>query len=155
MRHAVELLLQEMRICSPNRCSYSRNSCTPQPRGRTRRDRCVRAQVLVWRDSEFRVKLEEITLSEQPTTPAPSKKYLPAEFGSDYMTFAHQLGRRGLRTWTTFTCSSSPWIMDHLVQTYDIDARYLISVHDGLRHLVAERDLHRAALALQIANLWT
>ena len=45
--------------------------------------------------------------------------------------------------------------MDHLLQTYDIEARYLISVHDGLRHLVAEPDLHRAALALQIANLWT
>jgi DNA polymerase gamma 1 len=45
--------------------------------------------------------------------------------------------------------------MDHLVAKYDIKARYLISVHDELRYLVKEEDKYRAALALQIANLWT
>src|SRR5258708_19325536 len=45
--------------------------------------------------------------------------------------------------------------MDYLIQTYDIEGRFLISVHDELRYLVADRDRYRAALALQIANLWT
>ena len=149
----------QMPICSPNRCRDSRNSCTPQPRGRTRSgpiSRCVRAQGLVGETVSFVFnKLKGIALSEQPTTPALSKKCLPAEFVSDYMTSHINWviqSFRVVRAWTTFTCSPSPWIIFY---AYDMDARYLISIHDGLRHLVAERDLHRAALALQIANLWT
>jgi len=45
--------------------------------------------------------------------------------------------------------------MEHLIQPYAIDARYLIPVHDALRYRVAKRDRYRAALALQIANIWT
>jgi DNA polymerase gamma 1 len=45
--------------------------------------------------------------------------------------------------------------MDHLIRTYDIDARFMISVHDEVRYLVKDHDVHRAALALQISNLWT
>ncbi|KAL7410790.1 DNA polymerase family A-domain-containing protein [Mrakia frigida] len=44
---------------------------------------------------------------------------------------------------------------DYLCRTYDIDARYLISVHDEVRYLVKNEDTLRATLALQIANLWT
>ncbi|KAG1862190.1 DNA polymerase family A-domain-containing protein [Suillus subluteus] len=85
--------------------------------------------------------------SDQPRTPALgcgitaalSKELLPAKFGSDYMT------------------SRINWV----VQSSGVDylhlphSRYLISVHDELRYLVAEEDRYRAALALQIANLWT
>jgi len=45
--------------------------------------------------------------------------------------------------------------MDYLIRQYGIGARYLISIHDELRYLVTEEDKYRAALALQIANLWT
>lgn len=31
----------------------------------------------------------------------------------------------------------------------------MISVHDEIRYLVKEEDKHRAALALQISNMWT
>jgi len=31
----------------------------------------------------------------------------------------------------------------------------MISVHDEIRYLVKKEDKHRAALALQISNLWT
>lgn len=31
----------------------------------------------------------------------------------------------------------------------------MISVHDEIRYLVKEEDKHRAALALQISNIWT
>lgn len=45
--------------------------------------------------------------------------------------------------------------VNRLCKTYDIDARYLISVHDEVRYLVKDHDRYRLALALQIANLWT
>lgn len=44
---------------------------------------------------------------------------------------------------------------DYLCRIYAIDARYLISVHDEVRYLVKDEDATRAALAMQIANLWT
>ncbi|KAK9728460.1 DNA-directed DNA polymerase gamma mip1 [Basidiobolus ranarum] len=45
--------------------------------------------------------------------------------------------------------------MKHLIDKYDIDARFMISVHDEIRYLVKEEDQYRAALAMQISNLWT
>ena len=45
--------------------------------------------------------------------------------------------------------------VDYLIKRYGIQALYLISVYDELRYLVEEKDQYRAALALQIANLWT
>ncbi|KAJ1971373.1 DNA-directed DNA polymerase gamma mip1 [Dimargaris xerosporica] len=45
--------------------------------------------------------------------------------------------------------------MKYLIRHYDIDARFLISIHDEIRYLVRYEDRYRAALALQVANLWT
>lgn len=45
--------------------------------------------------------------------------------------------------------------MDYLTHKFNIDARFMISVHDEVRYLVKEKDTYRAALALQISNLWT
>lgn len=45
--------------------------------------------------------------------------------------------------------------MEHLIKTFGIDARLSITVHDEIRYLVKENDAHRAAMALQISNLWT
>ncbi|KAG5460806.1 MAG: DNA polymerase family A-domain-containing protein [Olpidium bornovanus] len=45
--------------------------------------------------------------------------------------------------------------MEYLTRRYGIQARYMISLHDELRYLVADEDVERAALALQIANVWT
>lgn len=45
--------------------------------------------------------------------------------------------------------------MEYLCDVHSIDARLLITVHDEVRYLVKEEDQYRAALALQIANLWT
>ncbi|KAJ2721930.1 DNA-directed DNA polymerase gamma mip1 [Coemansia sp. Benny D115] len=44
--------------------------------------------------------------------------------------------------------------MNYLARTYRIDMRFIISVHDEVRYMVAERDVHRAALAMQVSNLW-
>nr|CAG8485152.1 9930_t:CDS:2 [Entrophospora candida] len=45
--------------------------------------------------------------------------------------------------------------MEYLITKYKINARFMISVHDEIRFLVEEKDSYRAALALQISNLWT
>jgi DNA polymerase family A len=45
--------------------------------------------------------------------------------------------------------------MEYLTRVYEIRARLCISIHDELRYLVKEEDQYRAALALQVANLWT
>lgn len=45
--------------------------------------------------------------------------------------------------------------MDFLTRRYNIDARLAITVHDEIRYLVSNADRYRAAMALQVANLWT
>ncbi|KZT07053.1 gamma DNA-directed DNA polymerase [Laetiporus sulphureus 93-53] len=105
-------------------------------------------------------KLEDIALCDEPRTPALgcgmtyalSTKYLPTDFGSNYMTSRINwvVQSSGVDYLHLLIVS-----MDHLIKRYGIKARYLISVHDELRYLVKKEDRYRAALALQIANLWT
>ncbi|PYH93694.1 hypothetical protein BO71DRAFT_250559 [Aspergillus ellipticus CBS 707.79] len=45
--------------------------------------------------------------------------------------------------------------MDYLIRRYNIAARLAITVHDEIRYLVKDEDKYRAALALQVANVWT
>ncbi|OIW34012.1 hypothetical protein CONLIGDRAFT_205232 [Coniochaeta ligniaria NRRL 30616] len=45
--------------------------------------------------------------------------------------------------------------MDYLARRYNIACRLAITVHDEIRYLVKEDDKYRAAMALQVANLWT
>ncbi|KAI1433387.1 DNA polymerase gamma [Xylaria sp. CBS 124048] len=45
--------------------------------------------------------------------------------------------------------------MDYLIRRFNIDARLSITVHDEIRYLVKDNDKYRAAMALQVSNLWT
>lgn len=45
--------------------------------------------------------------------------------------------------------------MDYLIRTFNIDARLAITVHDEIRYLVRDEDKYRAAMALQVSNIWT
>lgn len=45
--------------------------------------------------------------------------------------------------------------MDYLIRRYNISARLAITVHDEIRYLVKEEDKYRAAMAMQVSNLWT
>lgn len=45
--------------------------------------------------------------------------------------------------------------MDYLTRRFNIQARLAITVHDEIRYLVKDEDKYRAALALQVANVWT
>jgi DNA polymerase gamma 1 len=162
MRHAVKLLLQANADMLPEQAQRLAEQLYTSTKGKNTQRADVFGRKFWFGGTESFVfnKLEEIALSEQPTTPALgcgitqalSKKYLPAGFGSDYMTSRINwvVQSSGVDYLHLLIVS-----MDHLIQTYDIKARYLISVHDELRYLVAERDRYRAALALQVANLWT
>lgn len=44
--------------------------------------------------------------------------------------------------------------MDYVTRRFNIDARLAITVHDEIRYLVKEEDKYRAAMALQVANVW-
>ncbi|KAL4920460.1 DNA polymerase family A-domain-containing protein [Aspergillus aurantiobrunneus] len=45
--------------------------------------------------------------------------------------------------------------MDYIIRRFNIQARLAITVHDEIRYLVKEEDKYRAALALQVSNVWT
>ncbi|KAI9775558.1 MAG: DNA-directed DNA polymerase gamma mip1 [Geoglossum umbratile] len=45
--------------------------------------------------------------------------------------------------------------MDHLIRRFNLDARLAITVHDEIRYLVSHDHRYKAALALQVSNLWT
>jgi DNA polymerase gamma 1 len=45
--------------------------------------------------------------------------------------------------------------MDYLIRRFNIDARLAITVHDEIRYLVKAEDKYRAAMALQVSNVWT
>lgn len=162
MRHAVQLLLQANADMLPEQAQRLAEQLYASTKGKNTHRSDVFGRKFWFGGTESFVfnKLEEIALSEHPTTPALgcgithalSKKYLPAGFGSDYMTSRINwvVQSSGVDYLHLLIVS-----MDYLIRTYDIDARYLISVHDELRYLVAEQDKYRAALALQIANLWT
>ena len=45
--------------------------------------------------------------------------------------------------------------MDYLIRRFNLDARLAITVHDEIRYLVKGEDRYKAAMALQVANVWT
>ena len=45
--------------------------------------------------------------------------------------------------------------MEYLTKRYSLDARLALTVHDEIRYLVKSEHRYKAAMALQISNLWT
>nr|BBE24807.1 DNA polymerase gamma, mitochondrial [Grifola frondosa] len=162
MRHAVLLLLQSNAGMLPEQAQKLAENLYASTKGKNTHRPDLFGHKFWYGGTESYVfnKLEEIALSDRPQTPALgcgvthalSKEYLPAKFGSDYMT--------SRINWVVQS-SGVDYLhllivaMQHLISKYNIHARYLISVHDELRYLVKEEDQYRAALALQVANMWT
>ncbi|RKP35211.1 DNA polymerase family A-domain-containing protein, partial [Dimargaris cristalligena] len=100
--------------------------------------------------------LEAVAVTDSPRTPALgceiTDTLLPQVAGTKYMTSRINwvVQSSGVDYLHLLIVS-----MRYLCRRYQIDARFLISIHDEIRYLVAEPDRYRAALALQIANLWT
>ncbi|RKP23391.1 DNA polymerase family A-domain-containing protein, partial [Syncephalis pseudoplumigaleata] len=100
--------------------------------------------------------LEAIATSEQPKTPvlgcaitdALTPEYTEKQFMTSRINWVVQSS--GVDYLHLLITS-----MAYLIRCYGIDARFMLSVHDEIRYLVKEEDKYRAALALQISNLWT
>ncbi|GLB35454.1 putative DNA polymerase A domain [Lyophyllum shimeji] len=162
MRHAVLLLLQSNAGMLPEEAQKLAENLYASTKGKNTHRMDIFGRKFWFGGTESFVfnKLEEIALSDKPQTPALgcgvtyalSKEYLPAEFGADYMPSRINwvVQSSGVDYLHLLIVS-----MEYLLAKYDIKARYLISVHDELRYLVKEEDKYRAALALQVANLWT
>ncbi|KAK2462616.1 hypothetical protein APHAL10511_005349 [Amanita phalloides] len=164
MRHAVLLLMQasgggKMTVLEAQKLAESLYAST-KGRNTHRTDMFDRKFWFGGSESYVFNKLEEIANSDRPRTPALgcgvtyalSREYLPTAFGADYMP--------SRINWVVQS-SGVDYLhmlvvaMEYLMTRYAIRGRYLLSVHDELRYLVREEDRYRAALALQVANLWT
>lgn len=162
MRHAVLLLLQSNSSMRAEEAQKLAENLYASTKGKNthRTDLFDRKFWFGGTESYLFNKLEEIAQSDKPQTPALgcgvtyalSKYHLPEGFGTDYMPSRINwvVQSSGVDYLHMLVVS-----MTHLINKYNIKARYLVSVHDELRYLVAEEDKYRAALALQIANLWT
>lgn len=165
IRHATQLLLKANPSMPIEEALGRAKALYAATKGQTTRSSNVFGRKFWFGGTESFVfnKLEEIAMSDEPKTPALgcgitaalSKRYLP---------------KSADRARQDFMPSRINWVvqssgvdylhllivgMDHLCRTYDISARFMLSVHDEVRYLAKDEDRFRAALALQIANLWT
>ncbi|KAI1143930.1 DNA polymerase family A [Hypoxylon sp. FL0543] len=102
-------------------------------------------------------KLEEFAEQERPRTPVLAAGITEALMGR----FISKGGYLTSRINWAIQSSGVDYLhllvvsMDYLTRRFNIAARLAISVHDEIRYLVKNEDKYRAAMALQVANLWT
>eukprot|EP00731_Ephydatia_muelleri_P016844 Em0009g1268a len=107
-------------------------------------------------ESDLFNKLETIAAANQPKTPvlgcciskALEKRYVGNEFVTSKVNWVVQ---SSAVDYLHLMLVCMRWLFD----TYKIDGRFCISIHDEVRYLVRSEDRYRAALALQITNLLT
>lgn len=102
-------------------------------------------------------KLEEIATQEMPETPVLGAIITKALSSQNLKKSSFMTSRVN---WT-IQSSGVDYLhmlvvsMEYLAAKYDIDLRLCITVHDELRFLVKNEDAYRAAMALQVSNIWT
>lgn len=102
-------------------------------------------------------KLEEFAEQERPRTPVLGAGITEALMGR----FINKGGYLTSRINWAIQSSGVDYLhllivgMDYLIRRFNIDARLAITVHDEIRYLVKDKDKYRAAMALQVANIWT
>ncbi|TSK45829.1 DNA polymerase subunit gamma-1 [Bagarius yarrelli] len=107
-------------------------------------------------ESEMFNKLESIAHSKQPATPVLgckiSRALEPAAVKDEFITSrVNWVVQSSAVDYLHLMLVAMKWLMEE----YDIDGRFCISIHDEVRYLVKSEDRYRAALALQITNLLT
>ncbi|KAL8287520.1 hypothetical protein RQP46_003378 [Phenoliferia psychrophenolica] len=164
MKHGIQLLLK----CNPNltlvEATEKVKKLYAQTKGLTDRSHAFRRTFWHGGTESFVFnKLEQIAHSDRPRTPALGcgltdalkKQHLPAD-GRDKAGEGYMPSRIN---WVVQS-SGVDYLhlllvsMEYLTKRFGIDARYMISVHDEIRYLVKEEDKYRAAMALQISNVW-
>lgn len=164
VKHAVQLLMQGDASLTKEQATEKAKALYAATKGeKSTRNRQLppAAQPSLWHggsESYLFNTLEAIALSDRPTTPALGCGVTKA------------LSRSYLDDITTYLPSRINWVvqssgvdylhllivsMSYLIKRYNINARYMLSVHDEVRYLSKEEDKYRTALALQIANAWT
>ena len=160
VKHATQLLLKANQLATKDGATALAKNLYASTKGLISRNAFGREFWHGGTESFVFNKLEEIATSDSPLTPALGCGI------TDALTKAHlpSTGRN------TFLPSRINWVvqssgvdylhlllvsMEYLTKRFDIDARYMISVHDEVRYLVKEEDKYRAAMAMQISNLWT
>ncbi|KAM7222468.1 DNA polymerase gamma, mitochondrial [Rhypophila decipiens] len=102
-------------------------------------------------------KLEEFAEQERPRTPVLGAGITEALMGR----FISKGGYLTSRINWAIQSSGVDYLhllivaMDYLIRRFNIAARLSITVHDEIRYLVKDQDKYRAAMALQVANVWT
>ncbi|KAL2131258.1 hypothetical protein VTI74DRAFT_5330 [Chaetomium olivicolor] len=102
-------------------------------------------------------KLEEFAEQERPRTPVLGAGITEALMGR----FISKGGYLTSRINWAIQSSGVDYLhllivaMDYLTRRFNLAARLALTVHDEIRYLVEDRDKYRAAMALQVANLWT
>ncbi|KAJ3234698.1 DNA-directed DNA polymerase gamma mip1 [Chytriomyces hyalinus] len=100
--------------------------------------------------------LEDIATSDMPKTPVlgseiPNSllpKHVMTDFATSRVNWAVQSS--GVDYLHLLLTS-----MNYLFRRLKIRGRFMLSIHDEVRYLVRKEDVDKAALALQISNLWT
>lgn len=102
-------------------------------------------------------KLEEFAEQDRPRTPVLGAGITEALMGS----YVRKGGYLTSRINWAIQSSGVDYLhllivaMDYLARRFNLDMRLALTVHDEIRYLVREDDKYRAAMALQVANLWT
>ncbi|KAM3066540.1 DNA-directed DNA polymerase gamma mip1 [Clarireedia jacksonii] len=102
-------------------------------------------------------KLEEFAEQERPRTPVLGAGITEALMSK----FVNKVGFMTSRINWAVQSSGVDYLhlliisMDYLIRRYNIQARLAITVHDEIRYLVKDEDKYRAAMALQVSNIWT
>ena len=160
VKHATQLLLKANQLATKDGATVLAKNLYASTKGLVSRNAFDREFWHGGTESFVFNKLEEIAKSDNTLTPALGCGI------TDALTKAHlpSTGRN------TFLPSRINWVvqssgvdylhlllvsMEYLTKRFGIDARYMISVHDEVRYLVKEEDKYRAAMAMQISNLWT
>ncbi|XP_069046788.1 DNA polymerase subunit gamma-1 isoform X2 [Lepisosteus oculatus] len=107
-------------------------------------------------ESQMFNKLESIAHSPEPCTPVLgcriSRALEPSAVKDEFITSrVNWVVQSSAVDYLHLMLVSMRWLLEE----YDIDGRFCISIHDEVRYLVRSEDRYRAALALQITNLLT
>lgn len=158
-KHAVQLLLQFKPSLSNAEAQERATKLYKQTKGQKLKGRLNGYPSGFWfggTESHMFNQLEKIAMSQDPRTPVLScgipEGLTPQNAGNEFLTSRINwvVQSSGVDYLHLLLVS-----MQYLIEKFDIDAQYLISIHDEIRFRVKKEDADRAALALQVANLWT
>ena len=107
-------------------------------------------------ESQMFNKLEEIAMSDVPQTPVLkcqiSTALQPKKVGTNFLpSRMNWVVQSSAVDYLHLLVVTMRW----LIEKYDLDARFILSIHDEVHFLASLKDQYKVALALQIANLLT